>query len=276
MQRITGTNAVDIGGGKLGFRDRNLAAGLSGTGVKADWLTALQEEVAGLVEGAGIALASGTWTQVRDALRRLYGGNSRITTDSITLTADDAGLLQVNCSAGSRTLILPACNAANARPLIFEIVRMDASANALTIQRQGSSDLIEAATSLSIPPQGRVRLVGDGIGTWRIVAGWETLQTPQLASAGYMLVPNGLRRPYLRQWARLTVLGPSAGLIWTFPLAFSEGCYGAQAMPISVGGGSALTSEAVSIVGTPTATQAQFDNLPGTNSVDVFVEAWGV
>ena len=74
MQRITGPTAVDIGGGRLGFRDENLGAGIEGTDVLAAWLNGVQEEIAGVIEGAGLALNGAVLTQLREAIRLLTTG----------------------------------------------------------------------------------------------------------------------------------------------------------------------------------------------------------
>lgn len=74
MDRINGANTVDIGGGKRGFRDRNLVAGLAGTQVTAAHMNALQEELLAVIEAAGLTPAAGSWTQLLSALGLMYGG----------------------------------------------------------------------------------------------------------------------------------------------------------------------------------------------------------
>lgn len=71
MDRINGANTVDLGGGKRGFRGRNMSAGLAGTEVTAAWLNDLQEELVLFIEALGIAPAIGTRTQIRESVRRL-------------------------------------------------------------------------------------------------------------------------------------------------------------------------------------------------------------
>lgn len=77
MDRINGANTVDIGGGRRGFRDRNLLAGLSGTQVTAEFLNALQEEVLGVIEGAGLTPAAENLTQLRTAIGLMIAGQAR-------------------------------------------------------------------------------------------------------------------------------------------------------------------------------------------------------
>lgn len=53
MDRIDGPTAVDIGGGRMGFRGKDTVAGVPGTAVRAKWLNAFQEEAVGFVEKTG-------------------------------------------------------------------------------------------------------------------------------------------------------------------------------------------------------------------------------
>jgi hypothetical protein len=76
MDRINGANTVDIGGGRRGFRDRNLLAGLSGTQVTAAFLNGLQEEVLAVIEGAGLTPAAGNWAQLLTAIQALIASGA--------------------------------------------------------------------------------------------------------------------------------------------------------------------------------------------------------
>lgn len=78
MDRITGTNAVDIGGGKLGFRDRNLAAGITGTAIIARWLNGVQEELLGVIEEAGLTPDDENNGQLLAGLQLLFGGGGTL------------------------------------------------------------------------------------------------------------------------------------------------------------------------------------------------------
>lgn len=76
MQRINSSNAISLGGARLGFQDRNLVAGLAGTTVLAAWLNNVQEEIAGVVEAAGITLDGTNMSQLLAALPKIAGINS--------------------------------------------------------------------------------------------------------------------------------------------------------------------------------------------------------
>lgn len=164
--RTNGLNNVDIGSGRRGFRNRNLGLGQAGTIVDAEWANGLQEEVVRTLELLGLTPSAVNREQLIQALRRLASGNITTLSANTTLTADSAGLVQVSASGGNVTLILPAVNAAGGAPLRFDILRTDTSGNTLTVQRAGS-DTIEGATSLTIPPGGRLALIGDGASIWR-------------------------------------------------------------------------------------------------------------
>jgi hypothetical protein len=165
MDRITG-NTQDLGGGRRGFRGRNVALGQSGTIPGEVWFNDIQEEVLGPIEGLGLVATAGNRAQLLQALRRAAALNIRTITATTTLTADDAGLVLVSAAGGAVTLTLPAVNAAGGAPLRFDILRSDGSANTLTVQRAGS-DTIEGATAIAVPPGGRLGLVGDGSSSWR-------------------------------------------------------------------------------------------------------------
>lgn len=73
MDRVNGANWIDIGGGKRGFRDEDVVAGVSGTDVPALFLNGLQENVATVIEKAGLGLDATDWELLWQAIR-LQGG----------------------------------------------------------------------------------------------------------------------------------------------------------------------------------------------------------
>ncbi len=70
MRRINTANAsVDLFGvGKNGFQGGNPSANLPATFLSPEWCNAIQEELARTIEGLGVALNSGSNTQLLDAL----------------------------------------------------------------------------------------------------------------------------------------------------------------------------------------------------------------
>lgn len=86
MHRIDGPGATEDGR----FTDGNPAAGIPPTIVTDDWANAVQEEIVGVITGAGIALDKQQNNQLALAIGRLI-------VDALPglATADDAGLVRV-------------------------------------------------------------------------------------------------------------------------------------------------------------------------------------
>ncbi|WP_208508363.1 hypothetical protein [Variovorax paradoxus] len=118
MKRITTLTADPnlFGAGKPGFRDGNLAIGQAPTDLNALWFNQLQEEVARVVEAAGIALDDADVTQLYEAL---FGGRLWHAVDSgaanayvVNLTPGVAALVDgmqvrfraANANSGAATL----------------------------------------------------------------------------------------------------------------------------------------------------------------------------
>ncbi len=70
MHRIdTPNRAIDLwGAGKPGWRDGNKALGVNPTEFNALFMNSLQEEVAGVIEGAGLVLDPGNNSQLKNAI----------------------------------------------------------------------------------------------------------------------------------------------------------------------------------------------------------------
>lgn len=71
MDRTDGQNYIDIGGGRRGFRDQNVDAGVPGTRVTAAFLNSLQEEILTVIENAGFTPAAADWRQLDAAIRKV-------------------------------------------------------------------------------------------------------------------------------------------------------------------------------------------------------------
>lgn len=72
MDRVNGADWYDIGGGRRGFRGQNAALGVPGTEVTDVWLNCVQEELAAVIDAAGIVLDPADNAQLVKALRRLF------------------------------------------------------------------------------------------------------------------------------------------------------------------------------------------------------------
>lgn len=173
MDRIsTATKAVDLfGAGKHGFKDGDLGLGITPTDFDAEFFNGVQEELLAVIEGLGVAPDAAVRSQVLRAIKRIAGGNATTinSADSpFTLTADHAGLVVLDATAGHVSATLPAANVLSA--LRFTFVRIDATANAATINRAGA-DTIDGAASFTIGPSYDYRRITSGGGALWLTTG---------------------------------------------------------------------------------------------------------
>lgn len=199
MDRITG-NTTDLGGGRRGFRGRDLALGQAGTVPGATWFNDVQEEIIGLIELLALTPTAGNRAQLAQALRRLAGGNTRVITGSTTLTADDAGLVLVSAAGGAVTVTLPAAASAGGRPLRFNVVRTDNTGNAVTVQRAGTDTINGLTTPVTMPPGAVLSLMSDGVSGWIIVGvqGFRDFRTLATPGSTNEVVPVWARKAFVR------------------------------------------------------------------------------
>lgn len=128
MRRIdTPTAAEDLfGPGKDGFRDGNPALAILATRLNAAFFNAMQEEIAGVVEGAGLALNPADNTQLFQAIQ-LLGGK--------VLTKSVAGGVSVTLSAAENrnpVILLTGALTANINVIVPAIGRQWVFANNTT------------------------------------------------------------------------------------------------------------------------------------------------
>jgi hypothetical protein len=69
MDRISHSTAVDIGGGRMGYRSKDTVAGLPGTVVTATQMNAKQEELMAVIEKAGFVPNANDLTQLAQAIQ---------------------------------------------------------------------------------------------------------------------------------------------------------------------------------------------------------------
>jgi hypothetical protein len=247
------------------FTGGNPGSGLPATTPGFEWFNAVQEELIGVMMRAGLTPAQADLTQLRQSLDRLYGGAYSVASVSLALNADQAGLVVVDAAAGPITITLPAGNAANSRPIRFNFIRIDGTANAVTIQRSGADIFLGGGTSITLPRRSSASIVSSGFNAWYVMTESSALGR-SLAASGYITLPGGL----IFQWASV-VVPTSTAVTWTYPIAFPSAVFGAwgtanPALPPS--------AEIISI-GSVGLTTAVVDNSPGTNSVPAFVFAIG-
>ena len=158
----------------------------------------------------------GTYKQLTQAAKRLFGGNVRTITvvGPTALTADDAGLVLIDATANAVNVTLPAANAVTGVPLEFKFVRLDASANAVTVTRAGADTFVGGATSFTLANQKQLRAIcSDAVSKWVTVSAGEN---QSLGTAGYREIGGGL----ILQWGSTGVLSASADVVTTLPITF--------------------------------------------------------
>jgi hypothetical protein len=230
-----------------------------------EWFNGVQEELMALISRSGITPSGSDVAQVRKSLDRLFAGAYTAVTVNYTLTADEAGLVVVDATSGPITITLPAGNAANNRPVRFDFIRIDGTANTVTIQRAGSDLFLGGGTSTTLPRQSAASIVSSGFNAWYVLSESSALGR-SLAASGYITLPGGL----ILQWGSV-VVPTSAAVTWTYPIAFPSAVFGVwpAANPTTV-----PTAEILS-VGAVGLTTAMVDNSPGTNSVPAYLFAIG-
>ncbi len=228
MDRLIAPNTVATGSGDAPpgtgtpgeATDGNIGSGIAPTVFPAYAWNAMQREMVAAIQDAGITLDRSDTTQLRQAIRRLAGRNVTSLSATATLTLDQQGLVLVSASGGNVTLTLPAANAA-ARPIGYDIVRTDSSANSVTVQRAGS-DLIEGASSIALLPGERIGLAADASANWRAVA--EGRFAASVGASGWQKMPSGL----ILQWGSTANGNLGAGAPTTFtgtlPITFPNAC----------------------------------------------------
>jgi hypothetical protein len=147
----------------------NLASGIQGTEVDPLYDNELQEEiVGGIIEFLGLTPDATNFRQVQQALLRLTGAHVTVVAANAVLTADEAGLIKVNATAGNIAITLPAAASANNVPLQFSFVRLDATGNTVTISCAGEDVIYPGdEESFALLASTPVDLKSDGAALWR-------------------------------------------------------------------------------------------------------------
>lgn len=160
---------IDSPGSSAGaWVDRDPVGGTPGTQFVATWMNEVQGELVNLIEATGIVLSKGTATQLRDAVKRVFGGyvtSVAAAQSPKTLSAGEAGLVLVDASAGAVVINLPSASALAG--LRYCIVRVDSSTNAVTVNRDGTDTIFSGATSFTVTGLRDTRtVISDGVSVW--------------------------------------------------------------------------------------------------------------
>ena len=260
MQRVSRSTAVPTmpappAGGTPGyFTGGNPGLGQAASVPGFEWFNAVQEELIGLILRGGITPSAGDVAQVRKSLDRLFGGSIASYATNATLSVNEAGLVNVDSSGGARVITLPAVNALGGRPIRFQIVKADGSANTVTVQAAGGEVIIGAASFVLSAFGDSVTLVSDGGITWVPIQGFgasatrrgltryataaETdagtlsdvaltpaglgIATRNYANPGYARLPGGL----IVQWGSATITTNQGSLVVTLPISFPGANWG--------------------------------------------------
>jgi hypothetical protein len=119
-----------------------------------------------LLTRANVTPATVNPAQPWQAFDRLYAGNLTAFAANATLTANQAGLVLVDVTGGTRTITLPAADALNGRPLRVQIRRIGSGTNQVIVAAAGTN-LIEGAASITLAgAEATAALVSDGENTW--------------------------------------------------------------------------------------------------------------
>lgn len=165
MRRInTTTKAADLhGGGKHGFRDGNPLAGLPATQLDAGWFNSVQEEIANVVEAAGIALDAGDLTQLLQAVTALIADGAQPSAIPVvavgapyTATAPDLARL-FDCGGTLTLSFAPAAQLGNG----WWCAIRNSGAGTITLAPDGAEE-IDGAGEIALHPGESCLLVCSG------------------------------------------------------------------------------------------------------------------
>lgn len=110
-----------------------------------------------------------------------------------SLSIRNLGIVLVDATAGNITVTLPGHSAAIGIPLYFEFVRVDTTANTVTISRSGSN-MIEGLVSMPLAVGNRISLMSDGVSAWSVLSATAGQGMQVFTGSGTFTVPAGVYR----------------------------------------------------------------------------------
>ena len=147
------------------------------------------QKAGGMTAAPFSAATPASYTKIRDAIRRITGGNVTVITAGVSpfqLTADNAGLVILDATGGNVTAVLPAVT--NVISLPFTFARRDQSVNLANYTRSGTDVIDGVVTSVPV-------LIGYDYDTVRsagiIGAAGQWITVAQRPSAPVVGVPAG-------------------------------------------------------------------------------------
>jgi hypothetical protein len=195
MQRIdTASKAVDLfGAGKHGYKDGNRALGIAATDFNAASFNAMQEELANVVEGFGLAIDPNDNQQMHKAIIRAMGGvlsKSVAGSAAVALTAAEAvyGILRLTGAiTADIDVIVPSSptrcwTIKNDTTGAFAITVKTAAGGGVVVAQAADTPIFTDGTDvlydLSIVPQAEAEA-----GTSTTLRGWSALRIRQAINA---------------------------------------------------------------------------------------------
>jgi len=196
------------------WRPGDPATGQQATPMLAQYFNMLQRELLAVLSAGGVVPDINTENQVLASIQRLAGRGVTTVTSADSpkaLTVAEAGLVLVDASAGAVTLNLP--EAGSNGGLRYTVLRMDSSANVVTVSPDGTApDTIEGGSSLAIGTGQRRVLASAGSTDWKEPAGVTPRDMPlrgvqvyDSAGSYTWTVPPGVTRAWV------TVIGGGGG-----------------------------------------------------------------
>lgn len=251
MRRIdTATKAVDLfGAGKHGFKNGDPALAILATKLNAEFFNAMQEELAGIVEAAGLALSGGDNTQLLQALRaagvfqtqaqfdfttkaattafvqRALGSFSGIASiaSNTALTAAFVGC-RVNVSPGVTATLPPASGVAMGAAILFAGDGIFTPAAGDTLYDLTGVAVSNTNIGYGVGLADFTHVIRTSSSSWQVFGGAGSLKfspafQKSFVANGYQKLPSGL----IVQWGTGTTSGAGVATV-TYPVAFPTAC----------------------------------------------------
>ncbi len=127
MRRIDTTNRSPnlFGSGKDGFRNGDIAQGVSPTEFNAEWCNAIQEELANVIEATGVALNGANNAQVLNAIQDLI--DTTVSSQALTQVVADGRYAAIDDGKKPGEIFMHAGTAAPAGSLVVPTVPTNVS-----------------------------------------------------------------------------------------------------------------------------------------------------
>jgi hypothetical protein len=181
--------------------------GVTPTQLWPDDLNITLAELLGLVAAGGLTpdTTGANVSQITGAVRNIAADNytwlaaSGSTTP--TLTVNNAGLIELDATAGNMTVTLPAANSFASRPIRYRFLQIDTSGNTVTIVPAGTSRFFPGgAASYLLTPLVKFETETDST-NWIIAPGAFGNNVAVITATGSWTVPAGVTRVKVRAWS---------------------------------------------------------------------------